>query len=166
VPNVTVNQRSVPDQQAAETAGFAERCCGDWCGVSHRVLVVVTSRVGANEIRSTVASRFDEEADVRVVAPASGLSRVAWLTSDEDAARTDAAARADQVSAAIPSPNVEAKAGDVDPLLAIEDALREFPADEIVVVTRPEEDASWLESGTGPETKQRFDLPVTHLVVS
>jgi GABA permease len=134
--------------------------------VSHRVLVVVTSRVGANEIRSTVASRFDEEADVRVVAPASGVSRVEWLTSDEDAARADAAARADQVATAIPSANVESTAGDVDPVLAIEDALREFPADEIVVVTRPEEDASWLESGSGEEAKRRFDIPVTHLVVS
>jgi GABA permease len=133
--------------------------------VSHRVLVVVTSRVGANEIRSTVASRFDEEADVRVVAPASGVSRVEWLTSDEDAARADAA-RADQVATAIPSANVESTAGDVDPVLAIEDALREFPADEIVVVTRPEEDASWLESGSGEEAKRRFDIPVTHLVVS
>jgi hypothetical protein len=61
---------------------------------------------------------------------------------------------------------VESTTGDVDPLLAIEDALREFPADEIVVVTRPEEDASWLESGSGEEAKERFPVPVTHLVVS
>jgi hypothetical protein len=79
------------------------------------VLVIVTSRVGADEIRSTVASRFDEETDVRVVAPASGLSRVEWLTSDEDAARADAAQRADQAAEAIPSSNVESTTGDVDP---------------------------------------------------
>jgi len=130
------------------------------------VLVVVTSRVGADEIRSTVASRFDEDADVRVVAPVSGLLRVEWLTSDEDAARAEAADRADRVAEAIPSPKVETATGDVDPLLAIQDALREFPADEIVVVTRPEEDASWLERGSGEEAKQRFPVPVTHLVVS
>jgi GABA permease len=133
--------------------------------MSHRVLVVVTSRVGADEIRSTVASRFDEDADVRVIAPASGLSRLEWLASDEDAARADAAVRADVVGEAIPATSVETAAEDPDPLLAVEDALRQFPADEIVVVTRPEEDTTWLESGTGDEAKERFDLPVTHLVV-
>jgi hypothetical protein len=98
--------------------------------VSRRVLVVVTSLVGADEIRSTVASRFDDEgADVRVV-----------------------------------TPTVEEATGHSDPLAAIQDALREFPADEIVVVTRPEEDTTWLERGTGESG--RFDIPVTHLVVS
>jgi GABA permease len=91
---------------------------------------------------------------------------VEWLTSDEDAARADAAQRADQAAKAIPSSNVEATTGDVDPLQAIEDALREFHADEIVVVTRPEDDASWLESGSGEEAEERFPVPVTHLVVS
>jgi GABA permease len=134
--------------------------------VSHRVLLVVTSGVGADEIRSTVASRFDEDADVRVIAPASGLSRVDWLTSDEGPARADAAARADEVGEAIPATSVETATGASDPLLAIEDALGQFPADEIVVVTRPEEDTTWLESGAGDEAKERFDLPVTHLVVS
>ena len=53
-----------------------------------------------------------------------------------------------------------------DPLLAIDDALREFPADEIVVVTQPEEDTTWLERGTSNEATVRFGIPVTHLVVS
>jgi hypothetical protein len=134
--------------------------------MSHRVLVIVTSRVGADEVRSTVASRFDEDADVRVIAPASGLSRVEWLTSDEDAARADAAVRADEVGEAIPATSVETAVGDPDPLLAVEDALRQFPADDIVVVTRPDDDATWLESGAADEVGKRFDLPVTHLVVS
>ena len=90
--------------------------------MSRRVLVVVTSLVGAGEIRSTVASRFDDEgADIRVVAP-----------TVED----------------------------------IQDALREFPADEIVIVTRPEEDTTWLERAIGYEPQSRFEIPVTHLVVS
>jgi hypothetical protein len=95
---------------------------GDTHAVSRRVLVVVTSLVGADEIRSTVASRFDDEgADIRVVAP-----------TVED----------------------------------IQDALREFPADEIVIVTRPEEDTTWLERAIGYEPPSRFEIPVTHLVVS
>jgi hypothetical protein len=48
---------------------------------------------------------------------------------------------------------------------AIEDALREFPADEILVVTRPGEEAGWLEQDTAEEASERFDVPVTHLIV-
>jgi hypothetical protein len=48
----------------------------------------------------------------------------------------------------------------------IQDALREFPADEIVIVTRPEEDTTWLERAIGYEPQSRFEIPVTHLVVS
>jgi hypothetical protein len=42
-----------------------------------------------------------------------------------------------------------------------------FPADEVVVVTRPDEEATWLEDGSSEAIAQRLDgLKVTHLVVS
>jgi hypothetical protein len=53
-----------------------------------------------------------------------------------------------------------------DPLKAIEDALRAFPADELIVVTLPDEDAGWLEEGSAEAALNRFSLPVTHLVVN
>ena len=57
--------------------------------------------------------------------------------------------------------HVEAEAGDSDPLLAVEDALRTFCADEIIVVTRMGEDASWLEEGAPETIAERFpQLPV------
>ena len=37
--------------------------------------------------------------------------------------------------------------GDSDPNVAIEDALRVFPADEIVISTHPAERSRWLERG-------------------
>ena len=49
----------------------------------------------------------------------------------------------------------------------MEDALREFPADEVVVVTRPDEEATWLEEGSSEAIAQRLGgLKVTRLVVS
>jgi hypothetical protein len=48
---------------------------------------------------------------------------------------------------------------------AIEDALRTFPADEVILVTLPDEDAAWLERGSAKTALNRFSLPVTHLVV-
>ena len=100
-----------------------------------------------------------------VVAPASDISRLDWLTNAEDDARTEAAGRADELAEAAPTGDVESRVGDSDPLKAIEDALRSFPADELIVVTRPEEDAAWLEKGSAEAALNRFSLPVTHLVV-
>jgi hypothetical protein len=100
-----------------------------------------------------------------VVAPASNISRLDWLTNAEDEARTDAAERADELADAAPTDDIESRVGDSDPVKAIEDALRTFPADELIVVTLSDEDASWLEKGSGETALGRFSLPVTHLVV-
>lgn len=132
--------------------------------VPKRVLVIATSAIPAEEIGSQVATRFGAGSELRVVAPASGLSRIDWLTNAEDDARADAEQRAEELAAALPRDDVAAGVGDTDPLQAIEDALVGFPADEIVVITRPEDETTWLESGTAREARERFELPVTHLV--
>jgi GABA permease len=99
-----------------------------------------------------------------VVAPASGISRLDWLTNAEDDARADAAERADELAEVAPTDDVESRVGDSDPVKAIEDALRTFPADELIVVTLPDEDAAWLEKGSAETALKRFSLPVTHVV--
>ena len=55
--------------------------------------------------------------------------------------------------------------GDSNPVQAIEDALAEFPADEIVISTHPPERSNWLEKKTVERARERFDLPITHVVV-
>ncbi len=132
--------------------------------MARRVLVVATSNVDPDEASAAVADRT-ENAEVRVVAPASGLSRLDWLANAEDDERTDAAARAEDVADAIPADRVDAKVGDTDPVQAIDDAVRTFDPDEVLLVTRPDDDVSWLESGTGESARRRFDVPVTHIVV-
>jgi hypothetical protein len=131
-----------------------------------RLLVVTTTEVGDAALRALVRSRGGEDAEMLVVAPASHISKLDWLTNAEDDARADAAVLADRTAEAVPTDKVEARVGDSDPAKAIEDALREFPADEIVVVTRPDDEADWLEVGTGETAQARFALPVTHLAVA
>jgi hypothetical protein len=130
--------------------------------VGKRILVVTTAPVQGEGLRERV-----RDADVRVVAPAADLSRLDWLASDEDEARDEAADRAEHVgrAAAPEADSVEAEIGDTDPVQAIEDALREFPADELLLVTRRDEDAGWLEEGTAEQALARFDLPIERLVV-
>src|ERR671922_292119 len=55
--------------------------------------------------------------------------------------------------------------GDADPLQAIEDALRTFGADEIIISTHPEGRSNWLEKGIVGAARERFALPITHVVV-
>lgn len=130
-----------------------------------RLLIVVTAEVADGALRDLVRSRGGDDAEMLVVAPASEISRLDWLTNAEDDARTDAAERADELADAAPTEDIESRVGDSDPVKAIEDALRTFSADELIVVTLPDEEASWLEKGSTETALRRFSLPVTHLVV-
>jgi hypothetical protein len=132
--------------------------------MARRILVVTTAPTPDAEVGPVVRAHAGADAEVYVVAPASKISRLDRLTNAEDDARADAAERAEVASDAVPADRAEAHVGDVDPLQAIEDALRRFPADEIVVLTAPDDDASWLETGLGDRADERFPVPVTHLV--
>ncbi len=132
-----------------------------------KLLVVATAPVAAGPLRDAVRKHAGGEAEIRVVAPASDVSPLQWLASDEDAAREKAAGVASEAAESVEpeAARTEAEVGDTDPVQAIEDALRTFPADEILVVTRPEDDASWLEQDSAQEARERFGVPVTRLTV-
>ena len=131
-----------------------------------RLLVVITTEVPEGPLRDLVRSRAGDDAEMLVVAPASEISRLDWLTNAEDEARDEAAALAAKTAEATPTEDVEASVGDSDPLKAIEDALGTFPADEIIVVTRPDDQAGWLEEGAGATASARFNLPVTRATIA
>jgi hypothetical protein len=129
------------------------------------VLVVSSVPDAPSELRAALGGDVGE---VKVVAPAVKQSRLQWLTNAEDDARVEAERTAQKVAQATAddAERVEAEAGDPDPLLAVEDALRTFPADEIVVVLRAGEDASWLEEGAADTIAERFpQLPVKTIEV-
>lgn len=132
-----------------------------------RLLVVATVPVEESLLRDRVRAHAGTDADVRIVAPASDLSRLQWLATDEDEAREEAAgvARAAERAVGPEARAVETEVGDPDPVQAIEDALRQFPAEEVIVVTRPGDEAGWLEKDSATEAQERFGVPVTHLVV-
>jgi hypothetical protein len=132
--------------------------------VARRILVVTTAAAPKADVESVVRAHAGDDAEVYVVAPASKISGLDRLTNAEDDARADAADLAAPASDAATGEQVEAHVGDVEPLQAIEDALRTFPADEIVVLTAPDEKATWLEARFGEEARERFSVPVTHLL--
>ena len=131
------------------------------------MLVVATAPVEETVLRDRVREHAGPDAEVRVVAPASDLSPLEWLATDEDEARGEAAGIARSAERAVQSEagRVETEVGDSDPVQAIEDALRQFPADELIIVTRTGDKAGWLEKDSAEEASERFGAPVTHLVV-
>lgn len=130
-----------------------------------RILVVTTVPVPGDRLRAELGTRGDGDVEVRVISPASDVSRLEWLANDEDDARAEAERKAEQTARSADARVVDAGVGDPDPLKAIEDALREWPADEVVVITPPEDEANWLESDAD-EARERFGAPITHLKLS
>jgi hypothetical protein len=132
-----------------------------------KLLVVATAPVDPGPLRDAVREHAGDEAEIHVVAPASDVSPLQWLANDEDAAREKAAGVASEAAQTVEPEAVrtEAEVGDTDPVQAIEDALRTFPADEVLVITRPDDDAGWLEQDSVEAARERFGVPVTRLTV-
>jgi hypothetical protein len=132
-----------------------------------RLLVVANETVEGAELLETIRERVQgRPADLYVVSPALNSKLRHW-TSDEDAARDAARARLDRSLARLGAAGLQAQGdvGDADPVQAVEDALRVFGADEIVLSTHPEGRSHWLERGVVESVRERFDVPVTHVVV-
>ena len=47
----------------------------------------------------------------------------------------------------------------------MEDALRTFGADEIIISTHPPGRSNWLERDVVEKARERFAVPITHVVV-
>ena len=132
--------------------------------MSGRVLLVANETVAGDAVHAPVDLH---DAEVLVVAPALN-GRVAFWSSDEDRARRAAAQRLERTLAVLAAAGVAAsgRVGDANPLLAIEDALRTFPAEEIVVVTQPEHRSHWLAHEIAARARARFPHPVHEIVAA
>ena len=132
-----------------------------------RILVVANETVGGSPLLTEIKRRSEGVHEhVHVVVPALNSPLKHW-TSDEDGARDAAQARLDKSLASMRAAGIEAdgEVGDSDPLQAIEDALRTFAPDELIISTHPPQRSHWLERGVVEGARERFALPVTHVVV-
>jgi hypothetical protein len=132
-----------------------------------RILVIANETVGGETLRETIRQRSEgRRAQVLVVTPALNTPLKHWA-SDGDQARDAAQGRLERSLERLNAAGIEARGeiGDGEPLQAIEDALRTFGADEIIISTHPEGRSNWLEKGVVSGARERFAVPITHVVV-
>ena len=130
------------------------------------ILVVANETVAGRALRGEVVRRAEGDADVLVVCPALNSPLRHWA-SDEDGARALAQDRLEESLGALSAAGVAARGevGDADPIQAMDDALRTFGADEIVISTHPPGRSNWLEKEIIARAEERYDVPITHVVV-
>lgn len=129
------------------------------------MLVVTTTVVEESELRDELAGADQ----VRVVAPAAKVSRLDWLTGAEDDARAEADRAAQSAAeAALGQAKVEVDptSQNTDAAQDVDDALRTFHPDEVVVVTRSGEESTWLEDEALRKAVEDSGVPVRHLELS
>ena len=133
-----------------------------------RVLVVANETVAGEELLSTISTL--------ALTPEDALPRRlpgAELTPARPTPRTRIRParrrrqRLDATLARLASVGIDAhgEVGDGDPLVAVDDAVRTFGPNEIVISTHPPGRSNWLERGVVDSVRARYDVPVTHVVV-
>ena len=129
-------------------------------------MTVVSEPISGEVLRDALDIDGREEVEVLVVAPAL-ISKLRFLVSDPDPAIQRAEQVQEETVERLDEGGIDAAGdtGESDPLLAIQDALQTYPADEIVLVTHSAGERNWREEGVVEAAEERFEPPVTHVVV-
>jgi hypothetical protein len=126
-------------------------------------LLVSTAEPISAELLERVAGDLPDDTEVLVVSPATTGSKLRFWTSDVDDAIAHAEETQVETVERLEEAGVDAagEVGDSDPLVAIEDALRTFRADRIVLVAHERGDEDYREDGLAAELRERFGIPVS-----
>lgn len=132
-----------------------------------KILALVSEPISAEVLKNAVGGEEAEQAEVLVVAPALNDSKVRFWASDPDGSIERAEEVAEESVERMNEEGLDAAGdtGESDPLLALQDALATFEADEIVLCTRPGGELNWLEEGVVEEVRARFERPVRHIEI-
>ena len=105
---------------------------------------------------------IDAADEILVITPALP-GRLDWLASDTDKAREQADERLRAVLGQLGEVEgeVRGEVGADDPLLAFEDALRDFEADHILIGLRSDDRSGWQERGLVEALFEKFAIPTT-----
>jgi hypothetical protein len=129
-------------------------------------LLIATGEAAANvdELPPLVRSLIQTASEIVVITPilVSGLQ---WLASDTDRARYEADDRLSavlgHVEAIAPEAEIRAEVGDDTPMTALDDVMRKFEPDHILIALRASDHDAWQEQGLLDEIRRAFHIPMT-----
>jgi GABA permease len=150
-------ERRRPMAEAAASGAKADR---------HAVLVVANRTLEGGELRERL-SRL-RASELRIVAPILP-SRVRYIATDVDHELADARVRLADVLEWCSAHGLQATGKVGDPIggfSAVEDELRSFTADEVIISTFAEGQSNWLETGIVDQLRDELDIPVTHVIAT
>src|SRR5215216_1350556 len=126
-------------------------------------VLVVTTVAHSEEI---LRAQIGEADTVKVVVPVVRQGFLDWLANDEKAF-SQAERVAERTARELPGTTADAVAGEANVGLAVRDALATFPADEIVVAVRPDEEKGVVEliATEGAPQHSVEGVPVRYVVV-
>jgi len=133
-----------------------------------RILVVANRTLADEELRAEMRRRVAAGSQLRIVAPIL-VSRARYIASDVDRELAQAHSRLEQALAWAAAEGIAATGTVGDPnaaLQAIEDELRVYAADEVIISTLAPGKSNWLETGIVERLRDEAEIPVTHIVGS
>ena len=132
----------------------------------HHVLVVANEALAGAELSGLILQHGREHVEVDVLAPVLA-SPLHYAVSDIDGELAEARTRLERSLAWAHEHKIVARGevGDPNPATALEDELRTFGADEVIVVTHPRDRETWQERGELARLRRELDVPVIHVVV-
>ena len=134
----------------------------------HRRLLVISNATctGAELFREIRERARETDAEVLIVAPARTSRLHDWMSdADEGIAAAQKRLTVSLERCAAAGVPARGALGDANPLQAIDDAMRVFDPDELIIATHPPGRSSWLERDVVTHARERFAVPVTHVEV-
>jgi hypothetical protein len=139
---------------------------GDGAQPRARVLVVANETVGGSKLLEAIKHRA-ERGPIRctVVCPQNKPQK--GLVIYDDSVRSAARIRLELTLERLAELGIEANGEvmDPDPFLAVQDALRQYSPDEIIISTHPYPRSGWLRRGLVERIAEYSKLPVEHVIV-
>jgi hypothetical protein len=129
---------------------------------SRLLIVAGEAAASAEQLPRGIRSLIDAATEILVIALALP-GRLDWIASDTDQASERADARLQTVLGQLDEMGAGARGriGADDPLLAFEDAIREFAPDHLLIGLRREDRSGWQERRLLDRILERFEIPMT-----
>lgn len=135
---------------------------------THRLLAIVTDTLVGSEPIDEIRRQGDGGGvKVLVVVPAVEANAFRHTLGDIDEPMQRAEERLRASLDALRRAGVDASGyvGDPDPVQAAEDALREAPAEEVLIFEHPEAEARWFEDGLFEKAQESLEPPLRMVVI-